>query len=100
MLSQPPLVTVSVMNKMESSILNALNVTLKISNTSPAEDTTTVSTLTEQVDATVSDKIQLEILKLLKDIQNDTKDNKNPSDTTQQRSCRHKRKHMDTSKYC
>ena len=58
--------------------MNALTATPRTSNTSVVtDDESTMSTLTEKVNATVSDKIQLEILKLLKDIQQDMNTNKN-----------------------
>ena len=86
----------------ESSIITALNTTPKISNTSQEKDYW-VSTLTEKVNATVSDKIQLRILKLLKYIQTEMKENKNPSSNDGYSKATHKRKtarQTNMSKYC
>ena len=102
------------LDETESSILNALTVTPRTSNTSiVTDDESTTSTLTEKVNATVSDKIQLEILKLLKDIQQDMTNNKQQNTSGNQlqgnsdgrhqggngRRKKRKKRH-DTSKYC
>lgn len=56
--------------------MNALTITSRTSNTSAVtDDESALSTITERANATVSDKIQLKILKLLKDIQSDMKAN-------------------------
>ena len=102
------------LDETESSILNALTVTPRTSNTSiVTDDESTTSTITEKVNATVSDKIQLEILKLLKDIQQDMTNNKQQNTSGNQlqgnSDGRHqggngrrkkRKKRLDTSKYC
>ena len=67
------------LDETESSILTALNTTPKMVNTSNvvSDDDTTVSSLSGKVNATISDNITLQILKLLKDIQGDIKESKN-----------------------
>jgi hypothetical protein len=94
------------LDETESSILNALTVTPRTANTSVVtDDESTTSTMTERVNATVSDSIQLEILKLLKDIQRNINGNQVQATTNglQQGTKgkgKKKRKRLDTSKYC
>ena len=101
------------LDETESSILNALTTTPRTSNTSiVTDDESTTSTLTEKVNATVSDKIQLEILKLLKDIQQDMNGNRQSNSGNQQQAHlnarqqggkggrKKRKKRLDTSKYC
>ena len=92
------------LDETESSIITALNATPKMANISNAvsDDQTTISSLSGKVNATISDSVTLQILKLLKDIQGDMKENKNnTSDGENQRPPRkRKRKRTDMSKYC
>ena len=90
------------LDETESSIITALHATPSISTTPSLEDETTISTLTEKVNATTSDNINLQILKLLKEISDDMKDSKQPRNKhpQPQHTRKRKRKRTDTSKYC
>ena len=52
----------------ENSILNAITT---VKDSEPTDDTTSVSSLSEKMNSTVSDAVQLEILKILKEIKGD-----------------------------
>lgn len=92
------------LDETESSILTALNTTPKMANTSNvvSDDDTTVSSLSGKVNATISDNITLQILKLLKDIQGEIKESKNNTSNgeNQKPKGKRKRKRTDKSKYC
>ena len=83
----------------EASIINAL--TASSGSESTEEDT--VSTLTEKANVTTQDKVQLEILKLLKEIRSDIVANKPTADNNNEKNPRWKKrpyKRTDTRFYC
>ena len=95
----------------ESSILNALTSSSGSSNdkcsiSGRQSEASSFSDLTERVNTTTSDKVQLEILKLLQQIQTDMKTYQpvNDKDTSKGgkpgKRKRQQRKRIDTSKYC
>ena len=85
----------------KTSILNALTST-SASDTSTSDDSTSVSSLTEKANSTITtnDKIQIEILKLLKEIQTDMKTCKPTGNDDNKKGKKRPKRRTDTRFYC
>ena len=81
----------------EASILNALTATSGSESEASAADT--ASTLTEHANSTTQDKVNIEILKLLKEIHMDMKNSKPTTDPNEPKRKRTRRR-TDTRFYC
>ena len=86
------------LDETETSILNALTASSgsASTNTSDADDDTSISGLTQKANATKSDAVQLEILKILQQIKGDIRF----GDSGGQQKRKKGKRRLDTSKYC